>query len=192
MRAFFASILLLTAVSGCRAEGACAIDSDCPIRFRCAANVCTALGTNTTDSGASVDASAVDTGVSLVDAFSVDAGPLPDANSDVGPVDAFSAEDAFGACPMLESDYSVSSFSRGCSAVAATRVMFMRSSVGCSYSVSGAEDISGTVALTDGTLSGTLTVGTRSYPDCTLTQRDTGQVTIACGTICTVALLPLL
>ena len=160
--------------------------------FRCAANVCTALGTNPTDSGASLDASAVDTGVSAVDAFSVDAGPPPDANSDVGPVDAFSAEDAFASCPVLESDYSVSSFSRGCFAVTATRVMFMRGSTGCSYSVSGAEDISGTVALTDGMLSGTMTVGTRSYPDCTLTQRETGQLTIACGATCTVALLPLL
>lgn len=193
MRAFFASILLLTAVSGCSAEGACAIDSDCPIRFRCAANVCTALGSSTVDSGASLDASAVDAGASPIDAFSVDAGPLPDANSDVGPVDAFSAVDAFaGLCPMLESDYSVSSFSRGCSAVAATRVMFMRSSTGCSYSVSSVEDISGTVTLTDGTLGGTMTVGTRGYPDCTITQRETGQLTIACGATCTVALLPLL
>ena len=108
-------------------------------------------------------------------------------------MDAFSEVDAFaGPCPMLESDYAVSSFSRGCFAVAATRVMFTRSSIGCSYSVSSAGDISGRVALTDATLSGTMTVGTRIYPDCTVTQRETGQLTIACGMTCTVALLPLL
>lgn len=192
MRAFFASVLLLCCICGCRAEGACAIDSDCPIRFRCASNVCTALGTNTTDSGASLDASAVDTGVSSADAFLVDAGGLPDANSDVGPVDAFTAGDAFAACPMLGSDYSVSSFSRGCGAVSATRVRFTRESRACNYTASSADDIRGTVALLGGLLSGTMTVGTRSYPDCTITQRETGQLTIACGTTCTVALLPVL
>lgn len=194
MRAFFASILLLASISGCRAEGACAIDSDCPIRFRCAANVCTALGTSTPlDAGPARDASAVDVGLSLdvgaVDAPLVDAGPTPDANQDAPLADAFVSGEL---CPALVSDYSVSSFSRGCFAVSASRVSFMRTGATCAYTVSSDDDVSGTLTLTEGTLTGPMTVGTRSYLDCTVTERVGGQVTIACGTTCTVALLPLL
>ena len=199
MRAFFASILLLASISGCPAEGACALDSDCPIRFRCAANVCTALGSSTVDAGPSLDASAVDGGASVdvgaSDAPLVDAGPRPDANEDApGLPDAFVSGDApEEGCPALVSDYSVSSFSRGCFAISATRVMFARTGPSCSYTVGSDDDISGTVTLSAGTLTGPMTVGTRSYMSCTVTERDIGgQVTLACGTTCTVGLLPLL
>jgi len=195
-RALFACILLTT-ISGCGAEGACAIDSDCPIRFRCTANVCTGLAPSLIDSGAPPGDAGADTGASLdafaVDASSVDVGPLPDVNSDAGPrPDAFTPNDAFAdACPALVSDYSVSSFSRGCFAVGAMRVMFMRTGPSCSYSLTSDDDISGDIMLTGGAFVGPMSIGTRSYPACTVTPRAGGQLTLGCGT-CTVALLPLL
>ena len=210
----FVFAALLTALVGCRPEGQCAIDSDCPIRFRCMANQCTAIAP--VDSGSSIDAAVAvdagalpdanaDTNVSTVDAFSVDAGPLPDADQDVGPLpdafappdafvgpDAFAPPDAFvDPCLTLESDYSVSSFSRGCLAVGATRVMFTRPGRACTYTLASDDDISGMVSLTGTTLGGALSIGTRGYPTCTVRQSAaSGQVTLACGT-CTVALLPL-
>lgn len=211
MRAL-AFLFVVAAVAGCRPEGQCAIDSDCPIPFRCSANQCTALAP--VDSGGTLDAASADAGTPLdtnPDTNTVlpaDTGPMPDANTDVGPstdafaasdvlmtidapVDAFSSPDAFvDPCPALDAEYSVSSASRGCLGVTATRVMFSRPGRACTYDITSDDDISGAVSLASMMLSGALTVGSRSYPSCTITRRTTGQVTIACGT-CTVALLPL-
>lgn len=184
MRVLLASTLLAAAaLLGCSQEGRCAIDSDCPIRFRCAANTCTPIGVSTVDAGESLD-----TGAS-VDARGTSDTPGPDAPVDAPVLADTNADapvpDAPVICPTYVAMQAVSG-DRGCLSVTATTVTITGpgAAPGCAIELSSdvRDNIAGTMMLVDGTMTGPLTVGMMSYRDCTLTPGSLrAERILACG-----------
>lgn len=185
MRVLLASTLLAAAaLLGCSQEGRCAIDSDCPIRFRCVANACTPIGVSTVDAGESLD-----TGAS-VDARATSDTPGPDAPVDAPVLADTNADapmpDAPVTCPTFVATQAVSG-PRGCLSVTATTVTITGpgAAPGCAIQLTSdvRDNIAGTMMLVDGTMTGPLTVGMTSYLSCTLTPGSSrAERFLTCGT----------
>ena len=185
MRVLFASTLLaVAALLGCSSEGRCAIDSDCPIRFRCAANACTPIGVSTVDAGESFDTNA------SFDARATSDTPGPDA-----PVDAPSGTDTNADAPVADAPVTCPTYvpmqtvsSRGgCLSVTATTVTITGPGAAPGCAIELASDvrgnIAGTMTLVDGTMTGPLSVGMMSYLNCTLTPGSLrAERILTCGT----------
>ncbi len=174
MRLLLASTLLAAAaLLGCTPEGRCAIDSDCPLRSRCVANMCTPIGA--TDAGESNDTNAsIDARMTadapgdapVVSDANADA-PIPDAPVPDAPFDA--AADAPVSCPTYAATQSVSNV-RGCTGVTVATVTIMSNGMpSCGIDIfSRLGNIDGSMSLMGGTMTGGMTVGDRGYPGCTL------------------------
>lgn len=190
MRVLFASTLLaVAALLGCSSEGRCAIDSDCPIRFRCAANTCTPIGVSTVDAGESFDTNA------SIDARATSDTPGPDAPIDAplgtdtnadAPVPDAPGPDAPVSCPTFVPMQTVSA-ARGCLLVSATTVTITGPGAAPGCTIELASDvrgnIAGTMSLVGGTMTGALSVGMTSYMSCTLTAGSSrAERILACGT----------
>ena len=190
MRVLFASTLLaVAALLGCSSEGRCAIDSDCPIRFRCAANACTPIGVSTVDAGESIDTNA------SIDARATSDTPGPDAPADApsgtdthadAPMPDAPGADAPVRCPTYVPTQTISG-ARGCPGVTGTTATITGpgAAPGCAIEFSSEirGNIVGTMTLVGGTMTGGLTVGTASYMSCTLTPGSSrAERILSCGT----------
>ena len=180
MRAPIASTLLaLAALIGCTPEGRCAIDSDCPIRSRCVATQCTAVGAS--DAAERPDASA------SLDAYSAPDAPAPDAPVDAPVVsdanaDAPLASDTGVSCPVYAPNQNITAV-RGCTGVTATALRIEATpGADCAILIDADRNITGTMMLVGGTMTGNMSIGMLGYPACTLTSSMLrGQHVLTCG-----------
>lgn len=111
-----------------------------------------------------------------------DDAPMPDAALDA-------AADAPMTCPMYASTQNVSNV-RGCTGVSVTTITIAPNGMSvCGIDLfSRSSNIDGSMSLMGTTMTGSMTVGDRSYLDCTLTPGALrGEHLLACGA-CTVTL----
>lgn len=186
------SLLALSIVSGCATRPGCVIDTDCPLGQYCSVDQrCELLGPGEDTGTGSVDAARADGGDAgsvdaardasgadggNVDGSASDTGPVADGGPCMGVLGTYTLSSSPAACPTPIADFVVASGANACEVVLTSR---------------GEATFGGTMTSTGGsTFMGALSIGTTSYPRCTLAF-STRAANIDCGGGCVIpATLP--
>jgi hypothetical protein len=178
------ALLALSSASGCGSRPACVIDTDCPLGQYCSVDQhCEFVGEGNDAGTTPVDAARSDAGdAGPVDAARTD-GAAADANADTGAAHDSGAPD--GGCARVPGDYMLDSSPAACPTLIAT-ITIAEGATGCSVVVSSREEagFGGNMSSSGGSrFGGGLSIGTTSYPDCSLTF-SAGALLIDCGGGC--------